>query len=67
MSDTMQPFYCGTQYMDWQSANCDRCKKGTDWSNMPPAFRCDIEEALSLAAIREGSIPLPIAEQEKQL
>ena len=51
----MRPFYCGTQYYDWLSANCKRCKKAN--------FICEIQEALNMACIGSGEISEPMAKR----
>jgi hypothetical protein len=47
-----RPFYCGSQYADWEETNCMECRKGTI---MPP-FTCDIQEALLEACFTNGEI-----------
>ncbi len=67
MSDTTDEsvyvFSNGSQYMDWQENNCCGCRKqaGPDVSldEMP----CEIERALSRAAVDDGRIPLLIADR----
>ncbi len=57
MGDTetrVRPFSCGSQFADWESLNCDRCVIGYDNEN--GAFRCDLQEAIGLAHIGDGTI-----------
>jgi len=63
MSDTIIPFYCGSQYGDWSDANCCRCRKGYNEDKPAEQGRCDIEWALIEACVGDGRIPLPIAER----
>lgn len=52
-------FDSGTQFMDWTSCNCERCKKSTSNdpsigpSDMP---KCEVEYALILACIGDGVV-----------
>ena len=55
----ISPFSCGTQYMDWEAANCLRCKKSVDVND--DVFVCDIQEALGLACIGDGYVTDDIA------
>ncbi len=57
------PFYCGTQGMDWQEANCLRCKKLTDEPGGFENIICDIDRALSEAFWKDGSVSKEIAER----
>lgn len=51
---SIRPFSNGTQYIDWQIRNCDRCKKAcTDSGNSPI---CPIKKALALASWGDGTI-----------
>ena len=47
-----EPFYCGTQRMDWMYRNCDRCTK-FDPDTTPEDAPCDIDAALTRAAMGE--------------
>ncbi len=47
------PFSNGSQYIDWCNSNCCRCDKS--WNN-GGAWLCDIEKALSYAAIDDGKV-----------
>jgi hypothetical protein len=52
----IQPFYCGSQYMDWLTANCERCKKyDLEQSS------CEIDSALFEACIDDGTVSEEIA------
>lgn len=48
------PFSNATQYMDWRARNCDRCTK--DYDADTETCHCEIEYAVSLASIGNGSI-----------
>lgn len=54
--ERVRPFSCGSQYADWADKNCNCCVKGVDWDAPVPDSRCDIERALSLANIRDGTV-----------
>lgn len=58
----MRPFGCGTQFADWESANCARCKKGTfdDLGTWPT---CPIQAALVEAYWADGHITDEIADR----
>jgi hypothetical protein len=60
MTDSINPFSNGTQYMDWVLSNCDRCKKnGYDEDTWPT---CEVHKGICLGAI-EGYITDEIAER----
>jgi hypothetical protein len=63
MSDGVRPFYCGSQYADWQMANCDSCTKQAPPDVSLDEMPCEIERALSWACVDDGKIPLPIADR----
>jgi hypothetical protein len=54
----ISPFYNGTQYLDWQDANCCHCKKYTGENGA-----CEINDAISLAACGDGTVSAEIAER----
>ena len=58
----MRPFHCGTQFGDWTSANCDRCKKNAE-PDKPESWVCDIQVALLEAYIGDGEISDEIADR----
>ena len=58
MSDGIRPFSCGTQYIDWENANCCQCKKYSD-----DASACDLQLALSVACVGDGTIDWETAER----
>ena len=64
MSEQHRPFSNGSQYMDWEESNCNRCSKGA-----PPdadsydGMRCDIQRALAEACFGDGTVPVQIAER----
>ncbi len=55
------PFSSGTQYLDWRRRNCDRCKK--DYNFETHTENCDLEGAISFAAIDSGEIADNIAKR----
>jgi hypothetical protein len=52
-----RPFYCGSQSVDWEGANCHRCVKGLtaeqDAAGTWPI--CEIQAAITYAAVGDGS------------
>ena len=50
------PFANGTQFLDWEGANCGQC-----WKSTPSASRCAIESALANAMRGDGSVTERIA------
>ena len=57
----ISPFHCGTQYLDWQASNCERCKKWTPEPSQPDDWKCEIDEALFLGCMEDGTISRKIA------
>jgi len=55
----MIPFCCGSQFGDWQLANCDRCKKGAPDDGSWPT--CDIQARLLEAYFDDGRVTDSIA------
>jgi len=47
------PFYCGSQYQDWKSYNCDECAKGYDEKKMD--WICKYEKAIDSGYMADGS------------
>jgi len=63
---TVRPFSNGTQYLDWQASNCDRCTKAaTEADYYAGKFPCDIEKELAYAAVGDGTINDEIAARLK--
>jgi len=60
--ETCVPFSCGTQFMDWQHRNCDRCAKGTPFTGHQSFedITCPMERALCEGAIL-GEVPTELA------
>jgi hypothetical protein len=60
----MRPFYCGTQYADWETWNCENCRKQgryadadkTDWR-----WSCELQRALGEAYLGDGSVSEDVA------
>lgn len=59
----IQPFYCGSQYADWTSNNCDRCTKGANLLRSDALPTCEIELALLDAYIGDGEVSADIAQR----
>jgi methylphosphotriester-DNA--protein-cysteine methyltransferase len=53
-------FSNGTQAMDWECANCERCKKHLPDGQWPT---CEIAAALAEAAMDDGTVSPEIAER----
>lgn len=56
----VRPFYCGSQAMEWEGANCDRCTKGQSGDD---EFKCDIQQELFEAACGDGTVSAEIAKR----
>ena len=50
----IRPFSNGSQFGDWATANCDRCKKGG--VNNEFELKCELEQALTVAYFGDGMI-----------
>lgn len=61
--DRVYVFSCGSQYVDWLDNNCCGCRKQADPEASLDEMPCDIERALSWAAVDDGRIPLPVADR----
>lgn len=62
MTERVQPFANGTQYMDWYGRNCDGCVKDRiGQADLP--FICPIQAALFAAAIDDDGVSAEIAKQ----
>ncbi len=59
--DVIKPFSNGTQYLDWQSSNCERCKKYRDDFKDPEA--CPIDLAIGEASVSDGKITNKMAKR----
>ena len=57
----VRPFHCGTQFGDWQAANCLRCTKYKE--EEPWDGGCEIDCALGVAYIGDGTVSREIAER----
>ncbi len=57
----VQPFSCGSQYIDWQCQNCDYCQKFDN--DNPENNSCEIDEALLDAQGGDGTISSEIAKR----
>lgn len=59
------PFYCGTQFMDWQESNCCNCKKYNPdpETGLEIEGECTILDALGIAAIDDGTVSVEIAKR----
>lgn len=49
----VRPFAGGIEYMGWDVRNCARCSKAENG--------CEIAEALAVACLGDGTIPLEIS------
>lgn len=58
MGDRVTAFSNGSQYLDWQCANCEVCRR---FNNDADDFGCDIAEALGVACILDGTVEAEIA------
>ena len=53
---TYRPFSNGSEFMDWNCYNCDRCSKGPSPDQRGPNELCEIENALAMASICGGTL-----------
>lgn len=58
---TVRPFDCGTQFGDWQVANCSRCVLDAGHEEEPPT--CPILLALFMAMFEDGTVSAEIADR----
>ena len=58
MTTKIRPFSTGTQYIDWQDANCCRCQRGGEDGQ---GVGCEIADALGEACIGDGEVSEDIA------
>ena len=64
MASRFRPFSNGTEYMDWQNANCCRCSRyHTDRHGEVVSPICHLEKALSYACVADGTITAYIADR----
>jgi hypothetical protein len=61
--DRVYVFSCGTQYLDWQEANCCSCRKRAGPDATLDDMPCALEQALTRASFGDGKVPLPIADR----
>jgi len=54
------PFSNGSSFMDWQCLNCDSCKK---FNEDDPEKSCEIDYALAIGSIGDGTISEDIAKR----
>ena len=59
IQDRCRPFSCGTQRLDWEASNCDRCVKNTPPERGMPD--CDIQRAICEASWGDGSITADVS------
>lgn len=59
MSERIRPFSSGSQYGDWKSSNCARCKKFDPNCARPEA--CEIDYAVGVAYLDDGTVSVEIA------
>lgn len=59
----IRPFYCGTQYLDWQNKNCCRCRKSAPVNDQGQSevFTCELEYCLTSACFGKGTVSEGIA------
>ncbi len=62
MSEPIRPFSNGTEFQSWKATNCERCRLGYDREH-PMGWQCQIEAAIDLASIKDGTIAPSIAKR----
>ena len=60
MTEQIRPFSSGSQYRDWQSSNCERCKKFPLHVNPE---KCEIDYAIIVAHLDDGTVSVEIAQR----
>ena len=63
MANKIRPFSCGTQSADWESSNCDRCKKGAHRRPDATWPDCEIQSAIYYACFDDGTVTVEIAQR----
>jgi hypothetical protein len=62
--ETRTPFSNGSEYEDWRSRNCDRCRKDYDERRAMGGEACEIEECLSMGGPHmDGKIPAALCDR----
>ncbi len=56
MTDRVHPFANGTDYMDWNAKNCDRCNKVVYDKDDQPVSACVLFNALMESMIEDGTV-----------
>lgn len=61
---SVRPFSNGTEYQDWQDANCSGCRKSVDAIGEPGDWpTCEIESALTYAYLGDGTVDQAMADR----
>lgn len=63
MSKRITPFSNLTDFMSWQSNNCDKCCRYSNVSSKRQNARCTLAFDLDFACIDDGTISLGTAEK----
>lgn len=61
MNKKVSPFHCGSQHADWVCANCDHCDKYDPERPVDDPDACDIDNALTVASLGDGTVSEEIA------
>jgi len=62
--ESVRPFSNGTQHLDWEASNCGRCKKAASFEQAEAdKFICEIERAIGVACISDGTVSAEIAQR----
>lgn len=62
MEGRVQPFYCGTQILDWETGNCSGCAKYNPDANDVFEMPCPISKAMFYAFWTDGTVSHKIAD-----
>jgi len=58
----LQPFWSGTEFLDWESANCCRCALYSETETQPYVWgECPFHDALSEASVGDGLVDAELA------
>lgn len=60
----IRPFHSGSEFYYWESSNCSKCSKSfanMQKQNTSGEGPCDLDNALTVACVGTGKIPMDIA------
>lgn len=57
--DRVRPFHCGSQFAEWEAANCSNCKLSTAGFKR---YRCKLQKAIDKAYWDDGTVSKEVAD-----